>query len=197
MRPLRPTGSVSPAFGALRGLRAGVLAVLCVLLPSACHVLDRCHAPRWIAVATVAGVAVPGCRYLTRRRLTDAQVLGALLAAQAAAHTAYALPGACRAAEHATPPAGVLLAGHLITAVVAARLLGVTERLLGRSRPLPAAVPRLLLFVRPLLGRVHGPGPRVTVRASASPLRSALLVRLHEGRAPPLPGITPVPPFSG
>ncbi|MGC0206715.1 hypothetical protein [Streptomyces levis] len=197
MRSLWPTGPASPASGALRGLRAGFLAVLCVLLPSACHVLDRCHAPRWTVVATIAAVALPGCLFLTRRRLSDAQVLGALLAAQATAHAAYALAGVCRAAGHATPPAGALLAGHLITAVVAARLLGVTERLLRQGRPLFTAVRRLLLFAWPLLGRVHGPGPRITVRESASPLRSALLARLHEGRAPPRPGIASAPSFSG
>ncbi|MFI8165280.1 hypothetical protein ACIGAN_02850 [Streptomyces sp. NPDC085931] len=101
-----------------------------MLLPSACHVLDRCHAPRWTVVAAIAAVAVPDCQFLTRRRLTDAQVLGALSTAQAAAHAAYALPNTALGAGHATPPAGVLLAGHLITAVVAARLLGLTERLL-------------------------------------------------------------------
>ncbi|MEU3850371.1 hypothetical protein [Streptomyces sp. NPDC029554] len=196
MRSLWPTGPASPASGVLRGLRAGFLAVLCVLLPAACHVLERCHAPRWTVAATVAAVALPGCLFLTRRRLSDAQVLGVLLAAQAAAHAAYA-PGVCRAAGHVTPPAGVLLAGHLIAAVLAARLLGLTERLLRQSRPLLTAVRRLLLFVWPLLGRAHGAGPRGTVRESASPLRQALLERLHEGRAPPRPGIASALSFSG
>ena len=50
MRPLRPTGHASPASGAMRGLRSGVLAALCVLLPLVGHVLTRCHAPRWIIV---------------------------------------------------------------------------------------------------------------------------------------------------
>ncbi|MEV5357572.1 hypothetical protein [Streptomyces sp. NPDC052693] len=159
--------------------------------------LDRCHAPRWTVVAAIAAVAVPDCQFLTRRRLTDAQVLGALSTAQAAAHAAYALPNTARGAGHATPPAGVLLAGHLITAVVAARLLGLTERLLWRSRPLSAAVRGVLLFAWPLLGRVHGPSRRVTVRESASLLRPALLVRLHEGRAPPRPGTAHTASLSG
>ncbi|MGV4890280.1 hypothetical protein ACSR0Z_27425 [Streptomyces viridosporus] len=203
MRPLSLTGSASPASGALRGLRAGVLAVLCVLLPLAGHTLSRCHAPRWAVAAAVAVVAVPGAVVLTRRRLTDAQVIGVLLTAQLASHLAYALPGACRAmtgrqgaasgvaamVEHgaeAGPPAGVLLAGHLIAVVIAARLLGFTEQLLWRSRPLLAVVRRLLLFVWTVLGRVHGTGPRATARVSASPLRSVVLAGRGEGRAPPL-----------
>ncbi|MFH8699397.1 hypothetical protein [Streptomyces chartreusis] len=69
MRPLRPTGNASPASGAMRGLRSGVLAALCVLLPLVGHVLTRCHAPRWIIVAAMAAVALPGAMLLTRRRL--------------------------------------------------------------------------------------------------------------------------------
>ncbi|KUO16224.1 hypothetical protein [Streptomyces dysideae] len=202
MRPLRPTGSASPASGVLRGMRAGVLAVLCVLLPLAGHALTQSHAPRWIIIATVAAVAVPGAAVLTRHRLTDAQVVAVLTAAQVASHVAYALPGACRAVtgeetappglyavvEHgadAGPPAGVLLAGHLVTVIIAARLLGVGEQLLWRSGPLLAAVRRLLLFLWPLLGRVHGTGPEVSVHVTTAPLRSAVLTRLREGRAPP------------
>ncbi|WTW04998.1 hypothetical protein OG235_37025 [Streptomyces sp. NBC_00024] len=205
MRLLRPPAPASPASGVLRGLRAGVLAVLCVLLPLAGHALARCHAPRWIIVAAVAVVAVPGAAVLTRRRLTDTQVIGALAASQIAYHVAYSLPGACQAVtgreavpgglpalvEHggeAGPPAGVLIAGHFVTLVIAARLLGITERLLWQSRPLLTAVRRLLLFVWPLLGRVHGTGPRAAVRESNAPLRSAVLARLPEGRAPPRPG---------
>ncbi|MFI2410561.1 hypothetical protein [Streptomyces sp. NPDC018947] len=203
MRPLSVTGSASPASGALRGLRAGVLAVLCVLLPLAGHALNQCHAPRWVVAAAVAGVAVPGAALLTRRRLTDTQVAGVLLAAQIASHLAYSLPGACRAmtdgrepplglsavAEHGTdggPPAGVLVAGHLITVFLAARLLGVTERLLWQSKSLPAVVRGLLLFAWAVLGRrEHGTGPRGAAHVSASPLRSAVLARRGEGRAPP------------
>ncbi|MGW1361798.1 hypothetical protein ACWHLZ_03510 [Streptomyces chartreusis] len=203
MRPLRPTGHASPASGAMRGLRSGVLAALCVLLPLVGHVLTRCHAPRWIIVAAVAAVAVPGAMLLTRRRLTDTQVVGALAAAQIASHLAYALPGACQAmtggavpssglfslVEHgadASPPPGVVLAGHLVTVVVAARLLGVTERLLWQSRPMLDAVHRLLLFVWPFLGRVHGTGPAAVISEDTTPLRSATPVRRHTGRAPPL-----------
>ncbi|WP_328353928.1 hypothetical protein OG800_12035 [Streptomyces sp. NBC_00445] len=213
MRPLCPPSSASPASGVLRGLRAGVLAVLCVLLPLAGHALSQCHAPRWTIVAAVAAVAAPGAAVLTRRRLTDSQVVGVLAAAQIAYHVAYALPGACQAVtgrgavpgglagvvEHggdAGPPAGVLLAGHLVTLVIAARLLGVTEQLLWQSRPLLTAVRQLLLFVWPLLGRAHGAGPQVTLRESSAPLRSAVLARLHEGRAPPRHGRASAAPFA-
>nr|WP_107908476.1 hypothetical protein [Streptomyces chartreusis] len=203
MRPLRPAGNASPASGAMRGLRSGVLAALCVLLPLVGHVLTRCHAPRWIIVAAVAAVAVPGAMLLTRRRLTDTQVVGALAAAQIASHLAYALPGACQAmtggavpssglfslvghGADASPPAGAVLAGHLVTVVVAARLLGVTERLLWQSRPMLDAVHRLLLFVWPFLGRVHGTGPAAVISEDRTPPRSATPVRRHTGRAPPL-----------
>ncbi|WP_033327452.1 hypothetical protein [Streptomyces yerevanensis] len=211
MRPLSPRGSASPASGVLRGLRglrAGVLAVLCVLLPLAGHVLVQCHAPRWIIVAGLAAVAVPGAAVLTRHRLTDAQVLAVLAAAQLAYHAAYSLPGACaavadqdgsvgglsRLVEHdvvAGPSPGAVLAGHLVTLLPAAHLLGITERLLWHSRPLLAAVRHLLLFLWPLLSGRHGTGPQVAAPESTAPLMSALLVRLHGGRAPPRHGRAP------
>ncbi|MGO4424059.1 hypothetical protein AB4Z54_36550, partial [Streptomyces sp. MCAF7] len=68
--------SASPASGVLRGVRAGVLAVLCVLLPLVGHVLSQGHTPRWAVVAAMALVAVPGAAVLTRWRLTDTQLLG-------------------------------------------------------------------------------------------------------------------------
>ncbi|WP_435282015.1 hypothetical protein [Streptomyces koelreuteriae] len=213
MRPHRPRGLASPASGVLRGLRAGVLAVLCVLLPLAGHVLARCHAPRWIIVAGMAAVAVPGATVLTRRRLTDTQVLAVLAAAQLACHAAYSLPGACAAVaerggsgggmsllveHHAVngPSPGAVLAGHAVMLLLAARLLGLTERLLWQSGTLWTVVRSLLLFLWPLLSRRHGNGPRVAVRESAAPPVSALLVRLNEGRAPPRHGHGPsVPPL--
>ncbi|GHD03706.1 hypothetical protein GCM10010313_19020 [Streptomyces violarus] len=208
MRPHRPRGLASPASGVLRGLRAGVLAVLCVLLPLAGHVLAQCHAPRWIIVAGTAAVAVPGATVLTRRRLTDTQVLAVLAAAQLACHAAYSLPGACAAVAEqggavgglarlvahdavAGPSPGVVLAGQAVTLLLAARLLGLTERLVWQSRTLRAVVRRLLLFLWPLLSGRHGNGPRVAMRESAAPPVSALLVRLNEGRAPPRHGRGP------
>ncbi|NGO48565.1 hypothetical protein [Streptomyces ureilyticus] len=208
MRPHRPRGSASPASGVLRGLRAGVLAVLCVLLPLAGHVLAQGHAPRWIIVAAMAAVAVPGAAVLTRRRLTDTQVLAVLAVAQLAYHAAYSLPGACAAAvagqdgsvglsrlvEHdavAGPPTGVVPAGHLVTLLLAARLLGITVRLLWQGRSLLTAVRRLVLFLWPLLSGRHDAGPQTAIPESTAPLMSALLVRLHEGRAPPRLGHIP------
>ncbi|MEU0068099.1 hypothetical protein ABZ027_00760 [Streptomyces sp. NPDC006332] len=195
-------GVGSPASGVLRGVRAGVLAVLCVLLPLAGHVLSQGHAPRWVSVASTAAVALPSATVLTRRRMTDAHLLGVLALAQFAYHIVYSLPGACAAVtgqggssgalawllEHDTvtgPPTSVLLAGHLVTLLLTARLLGVTERLLWQSTSLLVLVRRLLLFLWPLLGGRPGTGPRTAFPLSAAPLRSALLVRFHEGRAPP------------
>ncbi|MEV6171832.1 hypothetical protein AB0L99_26920 [Streptomyces sp. NPDC051954] len=202
MSPHGPRGAVSPASGMLRGVRASMLAALCVLLPLAGHVLARCHAPRWIIMAGMAAVAVPGAAVLTRRRLTDTQLLVVLAIAQLTYHAAYSLPGVCaavaeqdasvgslsRLVEHDAvtgPPAGALLAGHLVMLLLAARLLGLTERLLWQSRSLLAVVQRLLLFLWPLLGGGHVTGPCPSMTRSTAPPRSALLVRLNEGRAPP------------
>ncbi|WP_331753294.1 hypothetical protein OG440_39830 (plasmid) [Streptomyces sp. NBC_00637] len=209
MRPLEMHRAASPASGVLRGTRAAALAALCVLLPLAGHLLSQGHAPRWAVVAAMVLMAVPGAVVLTRRRLTDTQLLIALAAAQLAFHAAYSLPGACAAItaqdgppgalswliEHgaaAGPPPAVLLAGHLVTLLLAARLLGLTEQLLWQGRPLLMAVRRLLLFVWPLLGLAHGTGPQTGVRESASPLKSAMLARLNEGRAPPRRGNSPL-----
>ncbi|WP_202551665.1 hypothetical protein [Streptomyces sp. SID8352] len=200
-----PTGPAPWASGLPRLLGAGAPAVLCVLLPLAGHLLNRCHAPRWILAAAVMSAAVPGAVLLTRRRLSDAQALGILLAAQLVADLAYTLPGACRAMTggqgaapgpmaltghmaEGGPPAGVLFAGHLITLLIAARLLGCAERLRGRGGPLLALVRRLLRCVRTVLGRVRGTGPRVTARTGAAALRSAVLARRGGGRAPPALG---------
>ncbi|MEI5522929.1 hypothetical protein WB401_05755 [Streptomyces brasiliscabiei] len=208
MLPHSPRGAGSPASGGLRGLRAGVLAVLCVLLPLAGHLLAQCHVPRWIIVAGMAAVAVPGAAVLTRRRLTDTQLLGVFTAAQLAYHAAYALPGACTAMaaregtgggpaallEHQAasgPPSGVLLAGHLVTLLLSARLLGLAERLLWQSRSLLTFVRRLLVFLWPLLSGRHEAGPQPAMPESGAPPRSALPARLHEGRAPPRLGHGP------
>ncbi|MEV8432397.1 hypothetical protein PGH47_04290 [Streptomyces sp. HUAS 31] len=205
----RPRRAAPPASGVLRGLRASVLAVLCVLLPLAGHVLAQCHAPRWIITGGMAAVAVPGAVVLTRRRLTDKQVLAVLAVAQLAYHAAYSLPGACaavteqgasayglsRLVEHdvvAGPPVGGPLAGHLVMLLLAARLLGLTERLLWHSRSLLTVVRRLLLSLLPLLRGGHATGPRTAMPQSTAPLMSALVARLNEGRAPPRAGQSPV-----
>ncbi|WP_432022516.1 hypothetical protein [Streptomyces parvus] len=203
LRPLLLPRTASPASGVLRGVRAAVLAVLCVLLPMAGHALTLGHTPQWVVVAMVGLVAVPGAAFLTRRRLTDGQLLGALVAAQAAHHATYALPGMCRAAGGADVtsdlsawvghgaalrlPEGVLLSGHVIALVVAARVLGLTEQMLWRTRPLLDVVVRLSAFVRPLVV-VRGNGPRHKLRTAVTSLKSAVLVRLRSGRAPPRAG---------
>ncbi|MGW4036041.1 hypothetical protein ACWEIM_07080 [Streptomyces sp. NPDC004778] len=177
--------------------------MLCVLLPTAGHALTFGHAPQWAVVAMVELVAVPGAVFLTRRRLTDGQLLGVLVAAQVAHQATYALPGMCRAAagadatsdlpawvEHGATlrlPEGVLLSGHVIALVVAARALGLTEQMLWRSRPLLDVVLRLPACVRPLLV-VRGNGPQRGLRTAGTLLQSALLVRLRSGRAPPRAG---------
>lgn len=141
--------------------------------------------------------------------MTDTQLLAVLAVAQLAYHAAYSLPGVCavvteqdasmgglfRLVEHdavAGPPAGVLLAGHLVMLLLAARLLGLTERLLWQSRSLLAVVRGLLLFLWPLLRGAHLTGPRTAMPQSTTPLLSVLLARLHGGRAPPGPGQSPV-----
>ncbi|MEW1757590.1 hypothetical protein AB0393_13880 [Streptomyces cyaneofuscatus] len=203
MRPMLLPRTASPASGVLRGARAAVLAVLCVLLPMAGHVLTLGHTPQWVVVAMAGLVAVPGAVFLTRRRLTDGQLLGVLVAAQVAHHATYALPGMCRAAagadatsnlpswvEHGATlqlPAGSLISGHVITLMVAARVLGVTEQMLWRSKPLLDVMLRLLAFVWPLLV-VRSNGPQDRLRTTETLLKPAVLVRLRSGRAPPRSG---------
>ncbi|MFE9503348.1 hypothetical protein ACFYO6_12610 [Streptomyces anthocyanicus] len=149
----------------------------------------------------MAVVAVPGAAVLTRHKLSDTQLLAVLATAQVAYHAAYSLPGACAAVaadkpsgglsrliEHDAltgPPAGVLMTGHLVTLLLAVRLLGLGERLLWQSRSLLPVVQRLLVFLWPLLRGGHGCGPQTVYPESSAPMVSALLVRLHDGRAPP------------
>ncbi|MFF2719345.1 hypothetical protein [Streptomyces sp. NPDC058011] len=207
MPPLRASRTASPAAGMARGLRAGSLAVLCVSLPLAAHLLERCQAPMRAVVAAVAVIAVPAAVVLTRRRLSDNQVVGVLAVSQLAYHLAYALPGVCRAVgadgvplwtEHAASthvPSGVLLSGQLVALLVAARALGLTELLLGPGRPLLAAVGRLLDVVRPPAREPRVHGPRRGHRRRTRRLRSAVLARLRSGRAPPAgpPLVRPMP----
>ncbi|MFK4547190.1 hypothetical protein RKD29_006786 [Streptomyces tendae] len=187
----------------LRGLRASVLAALCVLTPLAGHILVQCHAPQWLIVAGLTAVVGTGAAVLTQKRLTDTQLLAALAVAQLAYHAVYSLPDACTAvtatgdldngwawmvepeAAGGSPP-GAMLAGHLVMVLLTARLLGVTERLLWQSKTLSTVIRRLLSFLWPLLRGHQSNGPENKIPQSSAPLMSALLVRLHEGRAPPL-----------
>lgn len=204
MPPFSFRPDASPASGAVRAVRAAVLAALCVLLPMAGHALTQGHTPQWMIIAMLAVVTAPAAIVLTKRKLTDTQLLVAFGAAQLAYHLAYSLPGACAAVtgesgtfglpwltEHgaaAGPPPAVLVGGHLVTLLLAARLLGVTEQMLWRSRPLVEAVHRVLRFVWPLLGRVvSGNGPEPSFTESSAPLTSVFLVRRQAGRAPPKP----------
>ncbi|MEV7869054.1 hypothetical protein AB0P17_23855 [Streptomyces sp. NPDC088124] len=204
MRPALPARPGPPASGVPRAVRAALLAAACVLLPLAGHLLAQGHAPQWCVDGAVAAVAVLGAVGLTRRRLSDAQLLSALAAAQVAYHAAYSLPGACGVApvpgapapsggglsgavEHAAaagPPPWVMLTGHLVTVVIAARLLGVTEALLWRGESLMATAWQLLLFVWPSVpGERHGPA--VGHRDTTAAPRPALIIRRNSGRAPP------------
>lgn len=209
MPPFSSRRDASPASGAVRAVRAAVLAVLCVLLPMAGQVLTQGHAPQWMIIAVLAVVTVPAALVLTKRKLTDTQLLVAFAAAELTYHLAYSLPGACAAmtgeggafglpwlTEHsgpAGPPPAVLVGGHLVTLLLAARLLGVTEQVLWRSTPFVEAVHRILRFVWPLLrGTVAGSRPEPSLTESSAPLTSVFLVREQAGRAPPKPTRTPL-----
>ncbi|MFF3015584.1 hypothetical protein [Streptomyces sp. NPDC057939] len=191
----------SPAGGVVRGLRAGALAALCVLLPWAGHLLAQGHLPRWALLLGMAAIAVPGAVLLTRHKLSDTQLMAALTGAQLAYHAAYSLPGACAAVagsrgplaviEHASAagvPPEAFFAGHLVMLVLTARLFGLTERLLWHGEPVLDALRALLMFVWPLLPA--GIGPKAALRdlePGAMP-PSAIVVRLRAGRAPPRAG---------
>lgn len=199
MAGTRSTGSASPASRVTRGLRTASLGALCVLLPMTVHLLAQGHIPRWLILAGLAGVAGACAAFLSRRRLTDEQILVALAGAQLAYQAAYALPGVCAAvgasggspsaAGHATvsgAPPEAFLAGHLIMVFLAARLLGVADRLHWHTQPVLAAVEALFHFIWPLLIG-SGVGPKPTLRSSKSDAlpRSALFAGLNTGRAPP------------
>ncbi|MFH8727645.1 hypothetical protein [Streptomyces termitum] len=200
-------------------MRAAVLAALCVLLPLVGHAVAQGHTPQWAVTLVTAAVAGPGAVLLTRRRLTDAQLLAALASSQLVFHAAYALPGACAAAAgpswpfgHAVaagPPTGVLVAGHLVSVVLAARLLGVTGRARWQGLPVLDAVRRVLLFPWPLPRAVPGAGPEPGAPAGADAPRPAPFVPPRKGRGPPrrllplsplsparpVPSGGPLPPF--
>ncbi|MFI8320358.1 MULTISPECIES: hypothetical protein [Streptomyces] len=191
----------SPARGVMRGLRAGVLAALCVLLPLAGHLLAQGHMPRWALLLGMAAIAVPSAVLLTRHKLSDTQLMAALAGAQLAYHAAYSLPGACAAVtgsrepmalvEHASAagvPPEIFFAGHLVMLVLAAHLFGLTERLLWRGKPVLDALRALLMFVWPHLPAGHGPKAALRDLEPGAIPPSAIVVRLHAGRAPPRSG---------
>ncbi|MET9953657.1 hypothetical protein ABZ135_19170 [Streptomyces sp. NPDC006339] len=205
---LLPHG-VPPWAGALRAVRAGVLAVLCVLLPVGGHALLQGHTPRLLVLVVEAALAVPLYLVLTRRRLADTQLLAAFAGAQAAYHVCYVVPGACAAltdrpsgghlaglTEHAAAGPGppVLLGGHAVTLLLAARLLGTTESLLLHARPLTESAQRILHALLPLLTAIPaGHGPLRTPATEVAPLRPTALAYPCPGRAPPTPVVLPNP----
>ncbi|MFF9145862.1 hypothetical protein ACF1BN_13485 [Streptomyces sp. NPDC014861] len=159
------------------------------------HLLTQGHLAPW---ALLAGPAAGGY-VLSRRRLSDPQLLAALVGAQVAHQLAYAVPGVCAlvglpgagadaSAAHVTAagaPPEAFLAGHLITFVLAVRLLGVPERLRWHTEPVLAGVAAVLSFLRPLLvARGTGPAPARRPADVRLP-HSALVPRPVTGRAPP------------
>ncbi|MEV8363992.1 hypothetical protein [Streptomyces niveus] len=208
MSSTSPQRAASAVGGTLRGLAAGALAVLGVLLPLVCHALSQGHAPGWMLLATTACVGVPAAVCLSGSRLSDSQVLAALAAAQLAYHVAYSLPGACAAVTDPTglggvfdtvpaegPPPEVLVGGQLVALLIAARLLGVTERLVWHSKPALAALRLLLRFVWPFRRPAHDPRPDTRAREGSRPPASTVMARLYAGRAPPRR--RPGPPVPG
>ncbi|MEV8627862.1 hypothetical protein [Streptomyces sp. NPDC051079] len=206
---LRIPHGVQPWAGGLRAARAGLLAALCVLLPAGGHALLQGHTARPLVLTLVTALALSLNLALTRRRLADAQLLTAFVGAQVAYHLCYVLPEACPAltaarggaahltglAEHAPagPGPSLLLVGHAVTLLLAARLLGTTESLLLRARPVAESARRIVRALPPLLGAapaVHHPVRHPT--GDAAPLRPASLAHPRPGRAPP--SGTPLPP---
>ncbi|MFE5661304.1 hypothetical protein ACFQ9H_34605 [Streptomyces sp. NPDC056517] len=199
MARARGTGCASPLPEAMRGLWTAIAAAVCVLLPLAGHLLVQGHLPRWMVLSVLLCGAGSGAVVLSRRRLSDTQLLTALVGAQVAYQAAYAVPGVCAvvgvpdgfatslghgAAAGAPPEA--FAAGHMITLVLAARLLRVFERFRWQTPPVLTAVVALLRFVWLCCG-VPGSGPRPARRPAqddALPL-SRFIARLHAGRAPP------------
>ncbi|MFI6642927.1 hypothetical protein [Streptomyces sp. NPDC050504] len=209
MPALRTPHGFQPWAGGLRAVRAGALAVLCVLLPVGGHALLQGHTPRLVVLAAVAVLAASLCLVLTRRRLTDTQLLAAFVGAQAAYHVCYVIPGACATltdarggahltglTEHAAagPGPSVVLGGHAVTLLLAARLLGTTGSLLLHARPLAESAQRILSAVLPLLAAVPtGHGPLRRPATDVAPLRPAALAHPRPGRAPPAPAVLPNP----
>ena len=211
MPALRSSHGSSPWIDALLGVRAGVSAVLCVVLPLAGHALLQGHTPRPAALILVAVVASSLCLALTRRRLTDPQLLTAFAGAQLAHHVCYVVPGACAAladtsgdgrlsavVAHASagPGPSELWGGHAVALLLAARLLGATESLLWHGRPVAESAGRILHAPVLLLAVVPAAyDPRRRLSTDVAPLRPASLVRPHPGRAPPASAPVPLRPF--
>ncbi|MFE5977662.1 hypothetical protein ACFQ64_36495 [Streptomyces sp. NPDC056460] len=183
----------------MRGLWAAIAAAVCVLLPLAGHLLVQGHLPRWMVLSVPLCGAGLAAVVLSRRRLSDTQLLAALVAAQVAYQAAYAVPGVCAVVgvpdgfatslghgSAAGVPPEAFAAGHAITLVLAARLLRVFERFRWPTPPVLTALVALLRLV-PQSCEVPGSGPRParrTAQDDALPL-SRFVARSTAGRAPP------------
>ncbi|MFD7576085.1 hypothetical protein ACFV6U_37130, partial [Streptomyces sp. NPDC059810] len=112
-----------------------------MLLPLAGHLLVQGHLPRWMVLSVPLCGAGLAAVVLSRRRLSDTQLLTALVAAQVAYQAAYAVPGVCAVVGvpdgfatslgHGTPagvPPEAVRAGDAITLVRAARQRRVFDR---------------------------------------------------------------------
>ncbi|MFF0480769.1 hypothetical protein [Streptomyces sp. NPDC004435] len=199
MSPLPLTHTTARARGVGRGLGASAVATLTVLLPMAGHLLTQGHLAPWALLAALLVGPAAGGYVLSRRRLSDPQLLAALVGAQLAHQLAYAVPGVCALAglpgggadavaghvSAAGAPPEAFLAGHLITFVLAVRLLGLPERLRWHTEPVLAGVAAVLSFLWPLL-IVRGTGPAPVRRPADVRLpHSALVPQPVNGRAPP------------
>ncbi len=187
--------------------RTAVLAALTVLLPLLCRTAFGARVPVGAAVIGCGSAALLGSLLATRRRLAPEQVLAALGGAQAAFHLGYTLPGACAAAasragtgwlEYAPAPghhSWEAPVGHVVTMVLAARLLGVTDAVLRPLRTLVAAARQRLLL--------RLPGAVVAVRRlplvpASDPARTAVAFRAppcRGERAPPHRRVIPRVPL--
>nr|BEK71457.1 hypothetical protein KPHV_86840 [Kitasatospora purpeofusca] len=187
-----------PASGTGRGLRASALAALCVLLPVAGHLLSRGHLLSWGVLAVFAGAAFAGSALLTRRRLSDAQLLAALATAQLVYHGVYDLPGLCRSSGLAGghlpglvgqwasgAPAWAAPVAHLVALLLAARFLGTGEVVLWGTHVLAARAREWCSISPPATDLVPAPAPRVRLHATGNTLRSCLHRTSISGRAPP------------
>ncbi|MER7760317.1 hypothetical protein [Streptomyces sp. NPDC097619] len=201
MSVLRPPRGPRPWSGVWRTAGAGILAVWCVLLPLVGHLPAGATGAHFPLPIVVVGTALLPGLVLTRRRLSDAQVLAALAAAQTAHVACYVLPGACEALAGPGPgprpplleqltAAGpgplALSGGHAVTLLLAVRLLGATQALPREVRPLAAAARGLWYALLPLFAPAPAPtGPAGPRAHGAMVFRPAVLVRLRPGRAPP------------
>ncbi|MFD8951279.1 hypothetical protein ACFV0B_20750 [Streptomyces xanthophaeus] len=71
-----------PALAALRDASSAAGAARALRAAMAGQVITQGHAPRWVTIAALALIAVPAALVLTKRKLTDTQLLVAFAAAE-------------------------------------------------------------------------------------------------------------------